>query len=265
MGGVHSEVTSMTAEEIKTQFSEYKPQVLSSNFADKTGKQYGHLTVLYRTYNLNERTRWVCQCECGNYTVVNGSSLHKRGTQTCGCKNFYINPNKKHNNYDLSGEYGIGYFLNTNNVFYFDIEDYDKIKKYCWFESQAGYALCFNQVGKSSLRQHRLIMNAQNGDVVDHINRKRFDNRKENLRIVDTQHNVFNHNLSYTNKSGITGVYWDNTKQRWTAQIKYNGQNHRKYFKNFEDAVKARLEMEIKYFGEDFAPQRDLFQKYNIL
>lgn len=34
-------------------------------------------------------------------------------------------------------------------------------------------------------------------------------------------------------------------------------------YSNFEEAVKVRLEAEKKYYGE-FAPHRDLFEKYNI-
>ena len=34
--------------------------------------------------------------------------------------------NKKSNIYDLSGEYGVGWTSNTNEEFYFDLEDYDK-------------------------------------------------------------------------------------------------------------------------------------------
>ena len=36
------------------------------------------------------------------------------------------------NIYDLSNEYGIGYTSNTKEPFYFDLEDYDKVKEYCW-------------------------------------------------------------------------------------------------------------------------------------
>ena len=36
------------------------------------------------------------------------------------------------------------------------------------------------------------------------------------------------------------------------------------YFDNIEDAVKARLEGELKYFGAEFAPQRHLFEQYGI-
>ena len=37
---------------------------------------------------------------------------------------------KKYNTYDLSGEYGIGY-TSKGEEFYFDLDDYDKIKDYC--------------------------------------------------------------------------------------------------------------------------------------
>ena len=45
------------------------------------------------------------------------------------CKELFSKTNK----YDLSGEYGIGYDSNGQK-FYFDLEDYDKIKNYCWYE-----------------------------------------------------------------------------------------------------------------------------------
>ena len=45
---------------------------------------------------------------------------------------------KQYNNYDLSGEYGIGYLFNGEE-FYFGLEDYDKIKNYCWYKDSGGY------------------------------------------------------------------------------------------------------------------------------
>ena len=50
------------------------------------------LTVLYedkeysKIHNLKSRaTHWKCQCECGNYTVVDGCSLRSGNTLSCGC------------------------------------------------------------------------------------------------------------------------------------------------------------------------------------
>lgn len=48
---------------------------------------------------------------------------------------------KKYNRYDLNlkdehGLYGVGYCFNTGHEFYFDMDDYDKIKDYCWSEDK---------------------------------------------------------------------------------------------------------------------------------
>lgn len=57
-----------------------------------TGQRFGRLSVLYRhpkdyiTPSTGKHTsRWVCQCDCGNVTVVNCSQLTGGRTQSCGC------------------------------------------------------------------------------------------------------------------------------------------------------------------------------------
>ena len=60
-----------------------------SNYIDLTGQKFGMLTVIKR-YNQLKRgkywiTKWVCQCECGNYTVVSSCHLRSGHTQSCGC------------------------------------------------------------------------------------------------------------------------------------------------------------------------------------
>ena len=55
-------------------------------------------------------------------------------------------------------------------------------------------------------RLHRKLMNNPEGLVVDHINRKSFDNRRENLRIVTQKQNLRNRSIGKNNKTGHTGV-----------------------------------------------------------
>ena len=50
---------------------------------------------------------------------------------------------KKYNTYDLTGEYGIGY-TSKDEEFYFDLEDYDKIKDYCWRITMQGYVRAYS-------------------------------------------------------------------------------------------------------------------------
>lgn len=170
---------------------------------------------------------------------------------------------KKSNIYDLSGEYGIGYCSNTGSQFYFDLEDYDKIKDYCWIEYiRDGYhSLEAWNIGVGG----NITMNwVITGKYHDHINRNPLDNRKSNLRPCNLYQNAMNSSIMSNNTSGITGVNWDKQAQKWVARIQYYGKRiSLGHFDNKDDAIKARLKAEAKYFKE-FAPQKNLFDKYNI-
>lgn len=99
---------------------------------------------------------------------------------------------------------------------------------------------------------HRLVWLYVHGefppDQIDHINGVRTDNRIENLRVAPQIINAKNQALRSTNTSGRVGVGWYAKKSRWTAQICVSGRSiNLGYFREFEDAVKARVDAEIKY------------------
>lgn len=53
---------------------------------DLVGKTFGRLTVLEQApHVLGQHTRWRCRCECGNETILRGSSLSQGLTKSCGC------------------------------------------------------------------------------------------------------------------------------------------------------------------------------------
>lgn len=244
---------------------------------DLTGKSFGRLTVICQTNdfvstNNRHEPTWLCQCNCGNKNLITvlGKNLKNQKTQSCGCirKETTINYNatnkKQYNTYCLDGECGIGYCHNTNTPFYFDLEDYDKIKDYCWYEHihPNGYHALVTKDGVTGSIIKMVYLIA--GTHQDHIDRNPLNNQKTNLRPATPQENASNTSLHKNNTSGITGVYWSKTRQLWIAQIGYK----RKCitlgsFVNKEDAIVARLKAEQKYF-KDFAPQKHLFEKYNI-
>lgn len=49
------------------------------------GLKFGRLTVLEFVGVSNHSARWLCECECGNTTEVNGNSLRTGNTKSCGC------------------------------------------------------------------------------------------------------------------------------------------------------------------------------------
>lgn len=238
---------------------------------DLTGQTFNRLTVIKRVEN-NDRgeSQWLCQCNCKdkNEIIVIGNNLRSGNTKSCGCiikENAIklVENNKKYNTYDLSGEYGIGYASNTNIPFYFDLEDYDKIKDYCWQENKKGYI--YTNLNNKYISMHRLIMNPPNDMEIDHRNRKKNNNRKENLRIVTSQNNSINIGVRSNNTSGTTGVIWNKTNRKWRARIRINNKDKfLGYFENIDDAIKVRLQAEKEYFGE-FAPQQHLYAEYGII
>lgn len=225
---------------------------------DLKNKKFGRLTVIkraedYITPNNIPVAQWLCECECGNAIIVRGTSLTRKRspTKSCGCiqKETVRKQMKRYNTYDLTGEFGIGY-TSKGEEFYFDLEDYDLIKDYCWYIDDDGYVLthCVSETNGTK-GMHRLLF--PDSKYVDHIKHKNNDNRKSQLRPCTNQQNNMNKGLQSNNTSGVTGVSWDNKRNKWYAQIHLNGKHiHLGYFDNFENAVNARKKAEEKYFKE---------------
>lgn len=246
---------------------------------DLTGMRVGKLTVLYQaedhvSYNGIHRSAWFCQCECGNFVTIIGSHLTQKNqpTLSCGCLNKEVTRKmkKKYNEYKVNlvdefGLYGIGYCSNTKNEFYFDMEDYDLIKQYCWHEwinNKSGYrSLLTYQPNQPKTLKMTALLGCKG---YDHIDRNPLNNRRTNLRPATQADNVKNTSRRSNNTSGIIGVGWYKPTAMWQARIGINGKLIRiGFFLNKDDAIRARLNAEVKYFGE-FAPQRHLFKQYNI-
>ena len=84
--------------------------------------------------------------------------------------------------------------------------------------------------------------------VIDHISGDSTDNRITNLRLATHAENNKNRSIPKDNTSGHIGVYLDKVTGKWRVHIGSNSKLiHIGYFKNKEDAIKARKEAEIKY------------------
>lgn len=166
-----------------------------------------------------------------------------------------------------SYDYGIGWTSNTNQEFYFDLEDEAIIRQHTWCTctDRFGYTRVETNIkidGKYRRKSLAQVLTGEND--IDHNDQNPFNNRRSNLRSADRSDQTANQHLKKNNTSGVTGVYYYPYRNRWIASLQKNKRTVLlKYYKNFDDAVKARLEAEIKYFGE-FAPQKHLFSKYGI-
>ena len=81
----------------------------SPTLINLTNKIFGKLTVLKRDVSHKcKKTKWICQCECGNIVSVSTSDLRSGKTRSCGCSKFQLK-------YNLVGQ-TFGFLLVTEPV-----------------------------------------------------------------------------------------------------------------------------------------------------
>lgn len=70
-------------------------------------------------------------------------------------------------------------------------EDFDFLSRHSWFIGDNGYA--YNSISSKAFLMHDLVFGTkQSGKVLDHIDRNKLNNQRENLRQVSVWHNAVN-------------------------------------------------------------------------
>ena len=116
----------------------------------------------------------------------------------------------------------------------------------------------FSTPVKGSAMVHRSILKCPDGLDIDHKRHGSMtyiDNRRSNLRLATRSQNFQNKGKRADNTSGVTGVCFDNRKNRWVSRICVNGKRILLgYFLpgDLLNAVAARKSAELRYF-KDFA------------
>lgn len=100
-----------------------------TRFKDLSGQKFGKLIAI--SYEIiNSKTYWLCQCECGNKTIVTRNNLINGHTQSCGCIHSSIGENNieqllKKYNITYKKEYIFSNFKNRRFDFY--LPDYNRL------------------------------------------------------------------------------------------------------------------------------------------
>ncbi len=225
-----------------------------SNFKDLTGCTFNGLTVLERTANNKYGSAvWICKCNfCGNKCTKTTSQLNSNKTYSCGCKQLELHNEKirRFNEYTLNKNTVIVKLTNSDKCFICDPDDWIKAKDYCWSLHHTGYV--YTTIKSKYITFHNFIFSNKLKELqVDHINLDTLNNKKDNLRVVTVSQNMINRNKFINNTSGHTGVHYNKNNDKWVARIQID--NKRIVLGSFifmSDAIKAREDAEIKYFGE---------------
>jgi hypothetical protein len=115
-------------------------------------------------------------------------------------------------------------------------EDYPILSKYKWHQSPQGYTQ--SKINGILMLMHRYIMKPNDNQVIDHINRNKLDNRRENLRITNTKLNNENRSLRKSKKtSKYRGVFFHKFIKKYQVVTKIGGK--RWYLGSYKNEIKS--------------------------
>lgn len=136
--------------------------------------------------------------------------------------------------------------LTQKQLMKFSIKDREKVDSIVWYahfsdKTNSYYAKTndpSSEVGNIYFHQALFPQRGEN-DTVDHINVDSLDNNTDNLRIATMPTQIINQGLRSTNKTGIRGVSYDQTRDVWTAS-----------WSNDQDKARS-LSFSVRKFGEN--------------
>lgn len=105
-----------------------------------------------------------------------------------------------------------------------DDADYPALAQYQWRLNSSGYVVRTERRGDRPfvVCLHRELMQAERGQIVDHLDHDKLNNTRANLRIITQQENLQYRRCFKNNRSGYKGV----TRQhgKWHPRITVGGQ-----------------------------------------
>ena len=137
-----------------------------------------------------------------------------------------------------------------------DDEDYEFLTQWKWHHNQnRAVRRLAAKFGRKVVLMHRIILNAPDDLLVDHIDGNGLNNQKINLRICNKAQNAQNQRIGSRNKTGVKGAFFCLRSKKYQAVIIANRKTHLLgLFDLLEDAKKAYNDAAPIFHGEFARP-----------
>lgn len=128
-----------------------------------------------------------------------------------------------------------------------DNEDAPAVSERTWCCSDSRYGYAVSRKDGKNTYLHEFLLGKKEGMVIDHRNRNRWDNRRENLRWVTSRGNGANRASKGNSKTGYRGVALPDRGSGFGVRVagRYIGK-----FKTAEEAARAYDAEARRVFGE---------------
>ena len=220
---------------------------------DIIGKKFGRLTVIaegeIREYNkagsIGRRYFWNCICDCGKQVSVREDGLKNGRITSCGC--YRIDRIR-----EAATKHGMC-GTPTHKVWISMVDRCYQPKDTAYPNyGGLGIEVCerwLESGGQGFLHFYEDMGEFPSGLSLDRVD-PRGDYCPENCRWSDSSHQSFNQKLRVTNKSGKTGVNFNQRRNKWEARITKNYEIF--FLGSFDDiqsAIEVRKAAELEYYG----------------
>jgi len=142
--------------------------------------------------------------------------------------------------------------LSQGKVAVVDAGDYENLCGYNWFARRSGNTFYAHRSQDGTIiAMHREILKPPAGLMCDHKDHNGLNNTRNNLRLCTAAQNQYNQRPQTGGTSKYKGVYWDENRRKWRAEIGYGGRLiHIGRFDYETDAAIAYDDRAIELFGE---------------
>ncbi len=120
-----------------------------------------------------------------------------------------------------------------------DDNDFITLVGELWYKDERGYAMA--KINGKNMRMHRVIMQALESQEIDHKDRNKLNNQRNNLRFATRSENCFNTKVRVDSTSGFKGVNFHKASGKWRVNL---GTQYIGLFETLEKAIEARKSVE---------------------